>query len=109
MRNSESPNPNYCIREVPCLIGGGPHQCLRLHDSDSQFCGNHRPGSRQEDLNDIEKVLAAIRANPHIANLLGGQKILLRFCAEVERYRVENEDLQRYGEELTKMLDNEAH
>ncbi len=106
MKKIDDPLPNFCVALIPCTIGGGPHQCLRLRESGSEFCTpcSHASGRRRVEAADVERVRAACRHSPE-ANALVSKKILLRLCSDVERYRVENADLQRHGEALADALE----
>ncbi len=59
-------------------------------------------------MTDVEKVQEACARSPGLSNILVGKRLLRRLCKDVERYRVENDDLQRYGEALTRALDGEV-
>ncbi len=107
MKKVTDPLPGYCVALISCTIGGGPHQCLRLRESGSEFCipCGHTSGRRRVALSDLKKVQEVCRAYPLLAAVLVSKEVLLRLCSDVERYRVENEDLQRHGKALADALE----
>ena len=57
---------------------------------------------------DIKKIRDACNRAPNRVDIAIGRKLLLQLCDEVERYRGENDDLQRHGEALMRALDGEV-
>ncbi|KKM98910.1 hypothetical protein LCGC14_1153200 [marine sediment metagenome] len=58
---------------------------------------------------DVKKIRDACNLAPNLADVPVGRKLLLQLCDEVERYRVENEDLQHHAETLTEALEGEIN
>ncbi|KKN01046.1 hypothetical protein LCGC14_1131740 [marine sediment metagenome] len=56
----------------------------------------------------VQKIRSACNKYPILAGMLVGKEQLLKLCDEVERYRGENQDLQRYALALMRALDDEV-
>ncbi len=57
---------------------------------------------------DVQKIRSACNKYPILAGMLVGKEQLLKLCDEVERYRRENQGLQRYALAMKREYDDKV-